>query len=98
MGEVHHNCKKASIAPIFQKSEKEDPEISGLLGLASLLGKVMDQILLKAVSKQVKVNKVIGNGQNAFPEGKSRLTNIVALYDEGTCAVNKGRAVDVVPL
>lgn len=98
MGEVHDNCKKANIAPIFQKSKKEDPEISGLLGLASLLGKVMDQILLKAISKEVKVNKVIGNGQNASPEGKSCLTNIVALYDEGTGAVNKGRAVDVVPL
>lgn len=78
--------------------EQEKPENCGLLGLASFLGKVMDQILLKAVFKQVKVNKVIWNSQNAFPKGKLCLTNIIARYDEGAGAVNEGRAVDVVSL
>lgn len=98
MGEVHDNYKKANIIPIFQKSKKEDPENCGLLGLTSFPGKVMAQILLKAISKQVKVNKVIGNSQNAFPKGKLYLTNIIALCDEGTGAVSKGRAVDVIYL
>lgn len=78
------------MAPTFWKSKKEGPENCRLLGLDSLLGKVMDQILLKAVSKQGKINKVIWNSQNAIPKGKLCLTSIIALYDEGTGAVSKG--------
>ena len=70
MVEVHRDCEKANITPIFQKSEKADLENCGLLGLTSLLGKVMDPLLLKAISKQMRVNKVIWNSQNAFPMGR----------------------------
>lgn len=80
-----------SFTPVFQRIRREDPENRGLLVLTSLLGMVMDHILFKTISKQAKVNKVIRNSQNAFPKGKLYLTNITALCDGGTGAVNKRR-------
>ncbi|PKU43825.1 rna-directed dna polymerase from mobile element jockey-like [Limosa lapponica baueri] len=42
--------------------------------------------------------EVIGDTQHGFTEGKSCLTNVVALYDIATVLADKGRATDVIYL
>lgn len=44
----------------------------------------------------MKHKKVAGSRQNRFVKGKSRLTNLIAFYDEVTASVNEGRAMDIV--
>ena len=63
----------------------------------------MEQIILKSLhglslGHMKNKDKVIGGNQNGVTKGKSCLTNSVALYDEVTASVDRGRATDVLCL
>ena len=68
------------------------------VSLTSILGKVMEQLILEVIKKQVEENKVIRSSQHGFTKGKSCLTNLIAFYNGMTGWVGEGRAVDVVYL
>jgi len=95
-GEVPKDWRKASVTPIFKKGKKEDPGNYRPVSLASIPGKVMEQLILEVIIKQVEEKKVIRSSQHGFTKGKSCLTNFIAFYDGMTGWVDEGRAVDVV--
>ena len=66
------------------------------VSLTSTPGKLMEQLILEAIMKQVEEKKVIRNSQQGFTKGKSCLANLIAFYDEMTGWVDEGRAVDVI--
>jgi len=68
------------------------------VSLTSILGKVMEQLILEVINKQVEEKKVIRSSQHAFTKGKSCLTTLIDFYDGMTGWVDEGRAVDVVCL
>jgi len=43
-------------------------------------GKIIEQILLEDKSKPMEGNEVVGDNQNDFTKGKSRMTSLVACY------------------
>ena len=59
--------------------------------------KMMEQITLETISKQMKEKKVIRGSQRRFMKRKSCLTNTITC-DEMIGLVDEGRAVDVVYL
>jgi len=68
------------------------------VSLTSIPGKVMEQLILEVIIKQVEEKKVIRSSQHGFTKGKPCLTNLIAFYDDMTGWVDEGRAVDVVYL
>ena len=56
--------------------------------LTSIPGKVMEQLVLGAISMQLEEKKVIRNSQYGFTKGKSCLIHLVGFYD---VMVGKGR-------
>ena len=50
-GEVPEDWRKANVTPIFKKGKKEDPGNYRLLSLTSILGKVMEQLILDVIIK-----------------------------------------------
>ncbi|XP_064355822.1 E3 ubiquitin-protein ligase KCMF1-like [Dromaius novaehollandiae] len=97
-GEVPEDWKKANVTPVFKKGKKEDPGNYKPVSLTSTPGKVMEQLILDAISKHVEDKKLIRSSQHGFTKGKSCLTNLIAFYDGMTGWVDEGRAVDVVYL
>jgi len=97
-GEVFEDWRKANITPVFKKGKKEDPGNYRPVSLTSIPGKVMEQLILEVMIKQVEEKKVIRSSQQGFTKGKSCLTKLIAFYDGMTGWVDKGRAVDVVYL
>ena len=84
--------------PIYKKSQKEHPGNYRPLSLISMPGKVMEQIILSAITRHVQNNQVIRPSQHGFMKGRSCLTNLISFYDKVTCLVDEGKAVDVVYL
>jgi len=97
-GEVPEDWRKANVTPVFKKGKKEDLGNYRLVSLTSIPGKMMVQLILEIINKQVEEKKVIRNSQHGFTKGKSCLTNLIAFYDGMTGWVGEGRAMDVVYL
>jgi len=96
-GEMPEDWRKTSVTPIFIKGQKKDPGNYRLVSVTSIPGKMMEQLILEVIIKQVEENQVIIS-QHGFNKGKSQLTNLIAFYDGMTGWVHEGRAVDVVYL
>jgi len=97
-GEVPEDWRKANVTPIFKKGKKEDPGNYRPVSLSSILGKVMEQLILEVIIKQVEEKKLMRSSQHGFTKGKSCLTNLIPFYDDVTGWVDEGRAMDVVYL
>uniref|UniRef100_A0A493TRX7 Reverse transcriptase domain-containing protein n=1 Tax=Anas platyrhynchos platyrhynchos TaxID=8840 RepID=A0A493TRX7_ANAPP len=97
-GEVPEDWRIANVTPVFKKGKKDDPGNYRPVSLTSVPGKVLEQFVMDAISKQLEEKKVMRSSQHGFTKGKSCLTNLVAFYDGITSWVDEGRAVDVIYL
>ena len=83
---------------LFPKGYLEDPGNYRPVSFTSVPGKVMEQLELDAISRQLEEKEVIRSSQHGFTRGRSCLTNLVAFYDVVTGWVDGERAVDAVYL
>ena len=97
MGEVPEDWRIASVTPVFKKG-KEDLGNYRPVNLTSVPGKMMEQLVLDAISKQLEEKKIIRKSQHGFTKGKSCSTNLITLYGGISSWVDEGRAVDVIYL
>ncbi|GAB0208076.1 mitochondrial enolase superfamily member 1 [Grus japonensis] len=93
-GEVPDDWRLANVMPIYKKGWKEDPGNYRPVSLTSVLGKIMEWFILSALTRQVQDNQGIRPSQHGFMKGRSRLTNLISFYDQATCLVDEGKAVD----
>ncbi|KAK4813509.1 hypothetical protein QYF61_009235 [Mycteria americana] len=89
--EVPVDWKLANVTPIYKKGQKEDPGNYCPVSLTSVPGKVMEQIILGAITRHVQDNQVIRPSQHEFMKGRSCLTILISFSD-------KGKAVEVLCL
>ncbi|KAK4810673.1 hypothetical protein QYF61_007473 [Mycteria americana] len=97
-GEVPADWRLANVTPIYKKGQKEDPGNYRPVSLTSVPGKLMEQIILSAITWHVEDNQGIKPSQHGFRKGRSCLTNLISFYDKVTRLVDEGKAVDVVYL
>ncbi|KAK4818857.1 hypothetical protein QYF61_020076 [Mycteria americana] len=95
-GEVPVDWRLANVTLIFKKGQKEDPGNYRPVSLTSVLGKLMEQIILSAITWHIEDNQGIKPSQHGFRKGRSCLTNLISFYDKVTRLVDEGKAVDVV--
>ncbi|GAB0206006.1 mitochondrial enolase superfamily member 1 [Grus japonensis] len=97
-GEVPDNWRLANVTLIYKKGQKEDLGNYRPVSLTSVLGKIMEQLILSALTRQVQDNQEIRPSQHRFMKGRSCLTNLISFYDQVTRLVDEGKAVDVIYL
>ncbi|KAK4822152.1 hypothetical protein QYF61_010413 [Mycteria americana] len=98
-GEVPVDWRLANVMPIYKKGRKEYPGNYRPVSLTSVPGKVMEQIILSAITRHVQDKQVIRPSQHGFMKGRSCLTNLTSFYNKVTHLVDEGKAVvDVVYL
>ncbi|GAB0186385.1 mitochondrial enolase superfamily member 1 [Grus japonensis] len=95
-GEVPVDWRLANVAPIYKKGWQEDLENCRPVSLTVLLGKVMEQITLSAITQHIHNNQVIRPSRRGFMKGRSCSTNLISFYDMVTPLVGGGIALDVV--
>ncbi|KAK4828011.1 LOW QUALITY PROTEIN: hypothetical protein QYF61_022788 [Mycteria americana] len=94
--EVPVDWRLANVMPIYKKGQKEDLGNYRPVSLTSVPGKVMEQIIVSAITQHVQDNQVIRPFQHGFMKGRSCLTNLISFYDKMTHLVDEGKALDVV--
>ncbi|KAK4808512.1 hypothetical protein QYF61_005829 [Mycteria americana] len=97
-GEVPADWRLANVTPIYKKGRKEDPGNYRPVSLTSVPGKLMEQVILSAITRDVDDNQGIKPSQHGFRKGRSCLTNLISFYDKVTRLVDEGKPVDVVYL
>ncbi|KAK4827718.1 LOW QUALITY PROTEIN: hypothetical protein QYF61_021018 [Mycteria americana] len=97
-GEMVIDWRLANLTPIYKKGRKEDPGNYRPVSLASVPGKLMEHIILSAITRHVEDNQGIKPSQHGFRKGRSCLTNLISFYDKVTHLMDEGKAVDVVYL
>lgn len=65
--------------PIYQKGQKEDMGNYRPVSMISVLGKVLEQIILSAITQHTQDNQVIRPSHHGFIKGRSWLTNLISL-------------------
>jgi len=96
--EVPDDWRLASVTSIYKKDRKEDPGNYRSVSLTSMPGKIMEQLILSALTGHVKDNHGIRPSQHGFMKGRSCLTNLISFYDQVTRLVDEGKAVDLIYL
>ena len=85
------NWRTVSVTPVFKKGKKKDPGNYRTVRFTFIPGKVMEQLVLDAISKQLEEKKVIRGSQRGFTKGRSYSTNLLAFYDVITGWVDGGK-------
>ncbi|GAB0179604.1 mitochondrial enolase superfamily member 1 [Grus japonensis] len=89
--EASVDWRLANVMPIYKKGWKEDLGNYRPVSLSSMPGKVMDQIILSAITQHVQDNQVMRPSQHGFMKGRSCLTNLISFYDQVTHLVDEER-------
>ena len=80
---------------IYKKGQKEDPENYRPINLTSVPGKVMEQIILSALTRRMQDSQGIRPSHRGLMKVRSCLMNLISFYDKVTHLVDEGKAVDV---
>jgi len=97
-GEVPDDWRIIIVTPIHKKGLKEDPRNYRPVSLTSMLGKIMERFILSVLTGHVMDNQEFRPSQHGFMKVRSFFINLISFYDQVTCLVDEGKAVDVVYL
>ncbi|NXC73655.1 CC150 protein, partial [Anhinga anhinga] len=92
-GEAPDNRRLAGVTPTYKKDRKEDPGKYRRVNLISLPEKIMEQIILSELTRQVQDNQGIRPSQHGFMKGRSCLTNLISFYDQVAHLADEGKAM-----
>ncbi|XP_058691655.1 triadin isoform X6 [Poecile atricapillus] len=97
-GGVPTDWERGNIIPIFKKGDKEEPGNDRSVSFTSASGKIIEQLLLETLLRQVENNEMIGNSQHGITEVRSCLTNFLAFSHTVTAVVDEGRTTGIISL
>ena len=79
-GVVHRLWRQANIVPIFKKGDKAESSNYRPISLTSVVGKMLEAIIARAIRKHLDEHELIRHSQHGFSKRKSYLTNLLSFY------------------
>ncbi|KAJ7427231.1 hypothetical protein WISP_08882 [Willisornis vidua] len=89
------NWKLANATSILKKSQKEDLGNYRPISLTSVPDKVMEQIILGAITQHLQDDAGIRPSWHGLRKGRSYLINLISFYEQVTHLVDEAKAVGV---
>ena len=77
-GIVPLDWRAADVVPLYKKGVKNHPSNDRPISLTSEVCKILESIILDAISKHLESNTLINGSQHGFSSGKSCLTNLLS--------------------
>lgn len=81
-----------------QKGWKEDLGIYSTVSLTLVLGKIMDQIIMSALTEHVQNNQGNRLSQHGLMRDMFSFTNLISFYHQVSCLLDEEKAMGVVYL
>ena len=90
--------RQANVVPIFKKGDKADSSNYRPISLTSVIGKMLETIIARAIRKHLEEHELIRQSQHGFSKGKSCLTNLMSFYRKVYETIDSGDRYDVIYL
>ena len=95
-GVVPRIWRQANVVPIFKKGDKGESSNYRPISLTSVVGKMLEAIIARAIRKHLDDHSLIKNSQHGFTKGKSCLTNLLSFYRKVFETMDSGDRYDIV--
>jgi hypothetical protein len=97
-GQLPQAWKEAHVTPIYKKGPKEKPENYRPVSLTSIVCKTMEKIVRDSIIDHLNANNFFSDYQHGFMHGRSCASNLLAVLDAWTDAIDQGMPIDVIYL
>ena len=97
-GCVPKDWRDAEVTPIFKKGNASEPSNYRPISLTSVVGKLMESILVDKITQHVESNHLLRNSQHGFRRHRSCLTNLLEFFHFVFSEHDREKAVDVIYL
>lgn len=87
--EVPADWKSANVTHTYKQGWKEDLGNYSPVNLHSMMGKVLEEIILQAITQSGQDNQGNRPSQRGFMKGRFCLTNLISSYDKMTQCMRK---------
>ena len=95
---VPDDWKVANITPIHKSGSMKLVSNYRPISLTSIVSKLLEKILKKAITKHIMENELLQSSQHGFMAKKSCLTNLLHCLEEVTSILDSGECVDILYL
>jgi hypothetical protein len=90
--------KLANVSPIFKKGCKQSLENYRPISLTSIVGKLLESIVVYYIVSFLESNNLILNTQHGFRHRRSCLTNLLEFFNDLLMKYDRSKAIDIIYL
>ena len=95
-GQLPPSWKEANVTPIYKKGKRHVPGNYRPVSLTSMAGKCMERLIRDAVMTHMTENDLLSPKQHSFIQGRSCVTQLLAVLDSWTLALDEGGNIDTI--
>ena len=97
-GQLPPSWKEANVTPIYKKGKRHIPGNYRPVSLTSVAGKCMERLIRDAIMTHMTEIDLLSPKQHGFIQGRSCVTQLLAVLDSWTLALDEGGNIDTIYL
>ena len=97
-GQLPPSWKEANVTPIYKKGKRHIPGNYRPVSLTSMAGKCMERLIRDTIMTHMTENDLLSQKQHGFIQGRSCVTQLLAILDSWMLALDEGGNIDTIYL